>query len=179
MRCFSKPLVCSVQISNALCSAQIISSMSINIAVNYPEPFSSSVSSLSFLHLNFLSVKCLYPNTSSLLTDVYVVSFVPLIFIIGSVLVFFARRFLPYFFSSEHSAQRLSLFSMASVLLNQNKDVHEMFGYDDRLQRVSSQHVYFVIVMSYLFLPTVAMAQLSALRCLQIGEQSYLRMDTR
>jgi hypothetical protein len=68
---------------------------------------------------------------------------------------------------------------MASVLISQNKDVHEMFGYDDRLQRVSSQHINFVIVMSYLFLPTVAMAQLSALRCLQVGEHFYLRVDTR
>lgn len=67
-------------------TAQILSTVSWNLAIEYPRPFSDMMSAVAFSQLDFSAIDC-YVTNIDLINRVYYASLVPLAFVLIDVLV--------------------------------------------------------------------------------------------
>jgi hypothetical protein len=74
---------------------QIIQSVTWNLELQFPYPFSGLLSVLSFFSFDFLSTACLFPGESDLLTQVYLWTTLPLASAFAVGLSYLARSNMP------------------------------------------------------------------------------------
>jgi len=128
---------------------QIIQSISFNIQVRFPFPYSILQSWLSFLDLDYLSVICFHGN---FLQEVIMISLLPILVAIGCWGIFIFRILYRGIEFGFHS-----------------RDMRVLY----------SQHFYFSLLLIYIVVPTVISKQFKALSCQTLHSgHSFLRVDT-
>jgi hypothetical protein len=132
---------------------QIVQSISFNLSVNYPDPYSSIISYFSFFELDFLSVDCF---KGGYLLSVLIATVVPILVALICWVVYLFR--LVYFNALSFS---------------------EIDGWASQSKEMFAQHVHASLLIIYVFVPPVANKQFKALDCQDLADgQSYLRADT-
>jgi hypothetical protein len=132
---------------------QIVQSISFNLSVNYPDPYSSIISYFSFFELDFLSVDCF---KGGYLLSVLIATVVPILVALICWVVYLFR--LVYFNALSFS---------------------EIDGWDSQSKQMFAQHVHASLLIIYVFVPPVANKQFKALDCQDLADgQSFLRADT-
>lgn len=131
---------------------QIISSVSINFQIKFPQPFASFASAISVLSFDFIPIECL-DHDSSFIDKSLIYSIAPIVLSILNFAVYVGRIGL--------SAAALDL--MATVAMPRGE---------------KRQHVYAFLLFTYLILPAVSHLQLQALDCVYVAGDSILRFDT-
>jgi hypothetical protein len=106
-------------------SETVIQSVTWNLDVQYPYPFSSLLSILSIFSFDFISSACMFPESANLLSEVYMWSAMPAALSTSLLLSYLARMSLP----------------------------------GANFDELRSQHTYYVLLMSYLTLPSVSLKQ--------------------
>ena len=140
---------------------QIVISCSWSLDIRYPFPFSHFLGLLSFFTLDFLAVECFQDDdvADRYFTTVYLWSAIPLM--LASLIVVVGAARLAFLWAlPESSNLRGSKRKMREHLLN--------------------QHVWLLLLLSYMTLPPVAMKQFQSLDCIPFGhdDSRYLRVDT-
>ena len=141
---------------------QIVISCSWSLDIRYPFPFSHLLGLLSFFTLDFLAVECFQEGdvATRYFTTVYLWSAIPLL--VGLCIVIIG-------------ALRVVMLGLL-LKLQGLRD-----GFRRRAQQdVCNQHVWLLLLLSYLTLPPVAMKQFQSLDCIPFGHDgsSHLRVDT-
>ncbi len=143
---------------------QIVISCSWSLDIRYPFPFSQFLGLLSFFTLDFLAVECFQEGdvATRYFTTVYLWSTIPIVLALALVLSCAARILL--------------------LLLGAHHDFGSTRGgsKSKRIQDIKNQHVWLLLLLSYMTLPPVAMKQFQSLDCIPFGHDGsrYLRVDT-
>jgi hypothetical protein len=157
-------------------TSQILSTMSWNLQIQFSGTFRSIVGFLSFSNLDFTSISCLSPEIS--FTDrVYISSLTPIFLIAINGILYYLRRYRPWARDLLHPTEsawtrRRRHMSNKTPKINvvahrresrfaQKRGFHETSA--ARIKRVTKDHVFFTLLLSYLVLPTVANIQFMAL----------------
>ena len=132
-------------------TVQIVTSISVNLDMTFPEPFASIAGKAAFVQLDFLSIDCM--KGSSYHSNVYATSAFPL--------VLFVVVFLSYVFSN--------CVAYVTGALNKTKKA-----------QLYSFHFSAFLTITYLVLPAVASSQFKGLNCIQYAnsDEAYLKADT-
>ena len=182
---------------------QIVMSVSWNLDIEYPPPFSSLLSSLSFLSLDFLALECYNDDMAvqdRYFTTVLLWSILPLALLLAIGLVFLLRLAVA---TASHRGRSLaaaasarsprgtlsSVDGYAAGLRTASRASHQDAGLaagnnaaalKQRREAIWAQHGFTALLLSYLILPPVAMKQLQALDCIPFPHDgsSFLRVDT-
>jgi hypothetical protein len=129
---------------------QIVSTISWNLSVPFPEPSTALLFALSFLQLDFLSLDCV-SGQSNYFNRVLVVALTPIFLSLVLGVLFVVRRF--------------------GALLSTETQ---------RSTRIANQHAWAFLLLTYCVLPPVSMVLFQALDCetLQPSGTTFLRSDS-
>jgi hypothetical protein len=169
---------------------QIVSTLSWNLNITFPEPMSSFLSLLSFFSFDFVSLDCV-SGESNFFNRVYVVSFTPIFLAALNGAVYLIRiGFTASITKTGHD--RLLAEQNATVMIETAKaqvnkapqaekhaailkqiEVEAAAGTAvgaalvaaTKAREIASQHVWSLLLLSYLVLPACSMAQFQALVC--------------
>jgi len=128
---------------------QIIMSTRWNLDIKFSSPFSDMYQYLSIFSFDFLSIEC-FTSHSRYYKSVYLWSLLPIFICFVVILVFVLRYF---------------------ILRH-----YDLFEYNKTT--IMNQHIWFVLVLTYVILPATSMKQLQSLNCIEVNQNSYLRYDT-
>jgi hypothetical protein len=132
---------------------QIVQSVSFNLDVRFPEPYSTFTRMLSFVQVDFLSMDCLQSNYYY---GVYFASFFPLVIV-------------------------LMIWGVFALRLLGVTATERMTGTDSRTTRTRlfAAHMQAFLMLVYVVVPPVSNIQFKALSCMKLENgDSYLRADT-
>jgi hypothetical protein len=129
---------------------QIIVSVSTNLDMSFPEPFNTLSSMLGILQLDFLSADCMEGSTFH--TNVYFISSFPAFLIFLVILLYYIRKY----------------WNMKYPDASFN------------LQEVYDDHFKTFLLITFMFLPPVAMTQFRGLNCIYYkhNNDAYLKADS-
>ena len=146
---------------------QIVCTISLNLSINFPFPFSAFLSLLSSLQLEWLSLDCA-TGRNSFFTRVFVVSFTPLLVAVATVLVC-AFRLLHVSVTTRRQLKRADAQARAEAAA----------AAASRRDAITSQTCYLLLLGSYLVLPPCAQIQFQALSCETLdGRRRFLKVDS-
>ena len=132
-------------------TVQIVTSVSVNLDMTFPAPFSTMAGKVTFVQMDFLSIDCI--KGSSFHSNVYATSFFPLIL--------FFTVFVSYVAS-------VSLAKLSGLLNKAKKE--QLYAF----------HFGAFLTITYLVVPAVCSSQLRGLNCVQYvnSNEAYLKADT-
>jgi hypothetical protein len=132
---------------------QIVQSVSFNLNVTFPYPYTEITKWLAFIQLDFLNIDCL---NGTFYLNVYLSSAFPMILALVCWLIYGIRYLIETclgFINSHH----------------QKEVLHELY----------SEHMHAFLLLIYIFVPPVANTQFKALDCQELDNgDSYVRTDT-
>jgi hypothetical protein len=161
---------------------QILATISWNLSLRFPAPFSSLLFVLGFLKLDFLTLECA-TGSSSFMTRVYITSVAPLLMALVIAIAVPIRRTILMLRQTRATVgggflfQRRLVRSASSV----EASVHSLTKEHYHLtKRIVSQHTFALLLLTYIVLPPVSATLFEALDCdiLVHSGASFLRADT-
>jgi hypothetical protein len=144
-----------------------------------PSPFKEMMILLSLLSFDFLALDCLFPN-ATYYTTVYMWALTPLI-MVAFLWALYQLRISCVAAAASSSSSSLSSFvwnnRYTSALLrlhhHGNHEEAELF-----MMKLREDRAYYVLLFTYLVLPSVSLKLFQALDCITVANASYLRIDT-
>jgi hypothetical protein len=129
---------------------QIVHSVTWSLDVVFPPPFKNMLEILSFFSFDFISLDCIISN-SDYFTTVYVWSLIPFIIAFLIICIYYGN--------------------IAWLRYQQEE-------YLDRAEKLRVQFSYYLLLLTYIVLPTVSLKQFQGLDCFELAGRYYLRTDT-
>ena len=154
---------------------QIIGTISWNLSIKFPYPFSEFLALLSFLQFDWLSLDCV-SGENSFKTRVYVISFTPIAIAALIVVVWLVRR--------SWVQRQYQAADDGGGIVERDQDTEGGSGppseHAKAQARIRAQHCYLLLLGSYLVLPPCSMALFQALNCETMAHDgsSFLRSDS-
>lgn len=144
---------------------QILSTVSWNLGVTFPEPFTSVTRFITHFNLDITtSLSCSFKGRGiGYKTRILLSSIMPLSILALNLMIYLGRVMRRLLREKSASRWRL-LLSAASV------DDDPLVA--AAVERLGQQHMFFFLAFTYLILPTVAMLQFGALDCVDLAESS-------
>jgi hypothetical protein len=176
-----------------------------NLDTKFPYPFSDMFPIVSLFSLDFLSLECLTEINRFYFT-VYWWSFLPIFIICASLGVLGLRLFILARYDNKRgdsndqtttttsTSQSTLLSSSSSSMLftrpsNQGEGMVELdkekatttYSYLGAKRSIIHQHIYFILFLTYLVLPSTSMKQLQSFDCVHLSKSDlyFLRVDTQ
>lgn len=128
---------------------QIIQSISWNLDIVFPYPFSDLLEFFSLFSFDFISFDCMFTSSAEYYS-VVVWSTIPIGFAIINYVVY-----------------RIKVKLLESPFLD-----------DKEIWKLQGDHTYYFLLLTYLVLPPVSLKLFQALDCITVADRSYLRVDT-
>jgi len=135
---------------------QIVHSVTWSLDVEFPSPFKEMLSALSFFSFDFISLDCIVGNSDYFVT-VYIWSVLP--FLVALCI------FVCYCIN-------------VAVVIYQSDDTESDEDFNVRVNELKVKFAYYVLLLTYIVLPTVSLKQFQGLDCFSLAGGSYLRTDT-
>jgi hypothetical protein len=133
---------------------QIVQSIVWNLNIKFPSPFSDLLKALSLFSFDFLSLECVSDKANQFVS-VLLWSIVPIVLVFFNLMIYAGRWIHMVTFHGEKS-----------------------MGLDHLKEKLSRQHIYLFLMLTYLVLPPVSRKQFQMLGCVEVANGSYLRVDT-